>query len=203
VVKEKMRILSVGNVPILKYIPIVKPTSSRSRGFTLLELIVVLVIISLMMALVAPRLTGSLTKMNLKTAGQKISSSLRYARSQAVTNQIIHYAVFDFETNSVHIKAEKPLNYDAYSNAENESAYTDNSKEKDTGVVNYFLPEGVKFKKAIIANEQIDTGVFRIGFYPSGNSSGGNVFLTDEKERRFKLSVNSITGITNLTEPDD
>jgi type II secretion system protein H len=201
-VKEKMRILSVGNVPILKYIPIVKPTS-RSGGFTLLELIVVLVIIGLMMTLVAPRLIGSLTKMNLKTAGQKISSSLRYARSQAVTNQIIHYAVFDFEINSVHIKAEKPLNDDAHSSAENESAYTDNSKEKDTRVETYFLPEGVTFKKAIIANEQIETGVFRIEFYPSGNSSGGNVFITDEKERWYKLSVDSITGITKLTEPDE
>jgi type II secretion system protein H len=182
--------------------PVVKPTI-YSRGFTLLELIVVLLIIGLMMALVTPRLIGSLTKMNLKTTAQKISSSLRYARSQAVTNQIIHYAVFDFEKSRVHIKAEKPLNDHAYSKAELESAATDNSTDKDTRVESYFFPEGVTIKQAIIAKEEMDAGIFTIEFYPSGNSSGGVVVLTDEKERRFHINVDPVTGITSLTEPDE
>jgi general secretion pathway protein H len=198
-----MRILSVGKTAKIKYMHILKPTIGP-RGFTLLELIVVLLIIGLMMALVTPRLVGSLTKMNLKTSAQKISSSLRYARSQAVAQQIIHQAVFDFEKNSVSVKSEKPLNdKDAYSQAEIESSATDNRKAGDAGVETYFLPEGVKIKKAIIANEEIDSGSFSIEFYPAGNSSGGSVVLNDEKERRFQISVDFITGIINLTEPDE
>ena len=69
------------------------------RGFTLLELIVVLVIISLMTALVAPRLTGPMNNLDLKTAGQKIVASLRYARSQAASEKTTYVALFDFDDN--------------------------------------------------------------------------------------------------------
>ena len=40
-------------------------------GFTLLELLVVLVIISLMSALVAPKITGTMVNLKLKTASKK------------------------------------------------------------------------------------------------------------------------------------
>ncbi|MCU0614338.1 MAG: hypothetical protein MUD09_04555 [Desulfobacterales bacterium] len=52
-------------------------------------------------------------------------------------------------------------------------------------------------------NDEIDSGLFDIVFYPAGNSSGGSVVLIDEKERRFQISVDFITGIVNLTEPDE
>jgi general secretion pathway protein H len=69
------------------------------RGFTLLELIVVLVIISLMSALVVPKLAGPMSNLDLKTASQKISASLRYARSRAASEKTTYAAVFDFDKN--------------------------------------------------------------------------------------------------------
>jgi prepilin-type N-terminal cleavage/methylation domain-containing protein len=101
-----MRILSVGKISAIKYIHVFKPTIG-SGGFTLLELIVVLLIIGLMMALVTPRLIGSLTKMNLKTSAQKISSFLRYARSQAVSGQT-YIMPFLILKKTAYINAEKP-----------------------------------------------------------------------------------------------
>jgi general secretion pathway protein H len=198
-----MRILSVGKISAIKHIHVLKPTIG-SKGFTLLELIIVLLIIGLMMALVTPRLIGSLTKMNLKTSAQKISSSLRYARSQAISGQIIYHAIFDFEKNSLNIKAEKPQDdEDAYLKAEIESVETDNLKATEAREESYFLPEGVKIEKAMITPDEIDSGSFSIMFYPAGNSSGGSVVLIDEKERRFQINVDLITGIVDLTEPDE
>jgi general secretion pathway protein H len=198
-----MRILSVGKISAIKYIHVLKPTIG-SKGFTLLELIVVLLIIGLMMALVTPRLVGSLTKMNLKTSAQKISSSLRYARSQAVSCQIIYHVVFDFEKNGLNIKAEKSQDDEsAYLKAEIESAETDISKPKESREESYFLPEGIKIEKAMTTDDEVDSGLFSIVFYPAGNSSGGSVLLMDEKERRFQISVDFITGIVSLTEPDE
>ncbi len=70
-----------------------------TSGFTLLELIVVLVIIGLMSTLVVPKLMGPLSNLNLKTASQKISASLRYARSQAASEKVTYVALFDFDKN--------------------------------------------------------------------------------------------------------
>jgi len=198
-----MRTLSVGNLSAIQFMDVSKPTVG-SRGFTLFELIVVLLIIGIMMALVSPRLLGSLTKVNLKTSAQKISSSLRYARSQAVSEQTIYHAVFDFEKKGLFINAEKPQdNEDNYFKAEFESAETDDTEAAENRTKSYFLPEDVKFEKAMTTNDEIDSGLFDIVFYPAGNSSGGSVVLIDEKERRFQISVDFITGIVNLTEPDE
>jgi general secretion pathway protein H len=203
VVKERTPTLSAGKISAAKYIAHQKPVTG-SKGFTLIELIVVLVIISLMTALVTPRLIGSLTKMNLKTSAQKISSFLRYARSQAVSEQTVYHAVFDFENNSMYIKNEKPPDeQDTYFKAEIESAETDNSKSGRSGIQSYIFPEGVVIKKAIIANEEIDSGSFNIIFYPAGSSSGGIVVLMDEKERRYQINIDFITGIISLSEPDE
>jgi Cft2 family RNA processing exonuclease len=57
--------------------------------------------------------------------------------------------------------------------------------------------------KKLLPNEEIDSGSFTIEFYPSGSSSGGMVVLIDEKERQFQISVDFITGIVKLTEPDE
>ncbi len=198
-----MLILSAGKISAIKYIYVLKPTMG-SRGFTLLELIVVLLIIGLMTALVTPRLVGSLTKMNLKTSAQKISSSLRYARSQAVTGQVIFHAVLDFEKNGMFIKAEKTQDdEDLYLIDEIEATEADNTEGREYRTESYFLPDGVRIEKAMTTNDEIDSGLFNIVFYPAGNSSGGTVVLIDEKERRFQITVDFITGIVNLMEPDD
>lgn len=58
------------------------------QGFTLLELLITLVIATLLLSLVAPRLVAVIPSVQLKTETGKVVSWLKYARSRAVAEGI-------------------------------------------------------------------------------------------------------------------
>jgi prepilin-type N-terminal cleavage/methylation domain-containing protein len=62
-----------------------KSPVSRTGGFTLLELILVLVIISVLLGMAAPSLRGFFASRKAHDAAAGILSLIRYARSQAIT----------------------------------------------------------------------------------------------------------------------
>ncbi|MDM8525202.1 prepilin-type N-terminal cleavage/methylation domain-containing protein [Desulfococcaceae bacterium HSG8] len=155
--------------------------TSGDKGFSLLELLVVLVLMSLVSALVAPRLSGSLDSMNSKTTARKIAASLRYARSQAASQGITHIAVFDGVKKRLTITTSPEAPED----------------EADRAKI-YDLPGEIRMEGR--GADHIRTDPFQIAFYPSGSSSGGEIFITDEKERLYKITVDFITGTVRLIE---
>ncbi len=175
-----------------------------AAGMTLLELIVVLVIAGMVTALVLPRFSRSLYRLDLKTSAQKTSSVLRYARSQAVSEQITHYVVFDFEKNGCIVQTELPgTDDDFHSETETTELETaDGLRVEVITVQSYFLPETVKIEKAALNDKEIDSGVYAVEFYPAGNSSGGTIVLMDEKKRRMNITVDFITGMVDIADPD-
>ena len=59
------------------------PTSARSSGFTLIELIVVIALVAVLAAVVAPNLLGKATEANRKSAGiqlEKIANAVELYR---------------------------------------------------------------------------------------------------------------------------
>lgn len=63
----------------------VRPCASgRSPGFTLLEVLVVLVIIAMATALAAMAFSGGIDGMRLRSSSKEIAAQLRYTRTQAI-----------------------------------------------------------------------------------------------------------------------
>ena len=153
-------------------------------GFTLLELLVVVVIITLMSAFVAPRMLGSLTHMNLKTSAKNIAAALRYARSLAVSEQTAYLARFDMEGGRVLISPAEDTGQDA---AESE-------EEAATAVRVYSLPAGITLSKSEEAVDLFGQDALQIEFYADGNSSGGEVILSDERGKRYVVWADFISG---------
>jgi general secretion pathway protein H len=58
--------------------------SSAQRGFTLLEIILVMAIIALASVLAAAAMTGGFKGMQLKASAKELASNLRYTRTQAI-----------------------------------------------------------------------------------------------------------------------
>jgi general secretion pathway protein H len=180
----------------------------NARGFTLLELIVVLMIIGLMSTLVVPKLVGPLGDLNLKTASQKISASLRYARSQAASEKATYVALFDFDKNRLVIidpsispteKRDVPVNSKkAVDTALGEPP--EHEKDRPGGLKAYDLPDGVKLATGVSREDDVNSGLFRVFFFPSGGSSGGEITVANERGRRYRIRVDFITGTVQLSE---
>ena len=69
----------------------------KGRGFSLIELMVVLILISLSIALVTPSFSRLSRGIELKGAAKKVSAILRYCRSEAVNKGQTYQALYDPE----------------------------------------------------------------------------------------------------------
>jgi len=72
--------------------------SPRAEGFTLLELMMVIVISAVLLALVAPNMRDLILKNRLKGAAEEAQSMLQFARSEAVKRNADVYVKFDDAT---------------------------------------------------------------------------------------------------------
>jgi len=183
---------------VFREYPISNIQYSIPSGFSLLELIVVLVIIGMVSAFVGPKLVGSMTNMNLKTASKKVAASLRYARSQAVSEGSDYVARFDLEANRVSIVSAKRVSEGSEADG-GDGAGVDVEEKRGGGRLKvYELPDGVVLIMGISGDTETDSGIFEIIFLSDGGSSGGEVILVNERERAYMVAVDFITGAVRV-----
>lgn len=147
-----------------------------SHGFSLLELIVVLVIISLLTALATPSLTKTLQRMELKTASKKISAILRYCRSESVNKNQVTLASFDTEAHLVSILSAEP------------------GEEQSTPKRSYPIPQEVEIGQLEVGKTLMETSHPSFEFYPNGGSNGGSAVIRREQGGAFLIQVDFLTG---------
>jgi general secretion pathway protein H len=140
-----------------------------NNAFTLIELMVVLAIIGLLMAVVAPRLPGVLDSTRVKSAVREITANLKASRSNAVTSSTDEVLIFNVENKT-------------YGNDEN-------NKTLD-------LPDDVKMSLITAETEQLSDDEGGIRFYKDGSSTGGQVKL-EYKNNEYVVDVNWLTGKVN------
>jgi general secretion pathway protein H len=175
---------------------------NRISGFTLIELIIVLVLLSVATALVVPRLAGSLDRMNAESTARRISSALRFARSHAVTEKIPYMAIFDMDTNRLSVMA-----YPEPDETDSDEADPDDADSDDAEIGGpqgprvYILSDGVHLREGVpLDGEAVTTGAFVMGFFPGGGTTGGEVILNDDKDRIFSVALDRITGSVQIYE---
>jgi general secretion pathway protein H len=167
-------------------------TCGRSSGFSLLELLVVVLIIGLISALVMPRMAASLPGVQLQSTTRAVAASLRYARSKAVFESTPYIAIFDNTQKLLAVEpSKKPL--DA---AELDRFWVVLNTSKLQKV--YEFPDEIEF--AVFNN--IDAGegtdVFPIFFFPRGDSTGGKIVLKNLRRKQYTITVDPITGAVEI-----
>jgi type II secretion system protein H len=152
----------------------------KDRGFSFIELIVVLVLISLSVALVAPSLSRFSKAVELKAAAKKIVAILRYYRSEAVNQGKVYQVLFDSDLREVKVQ---PM-----------ESVEEEKKEEKAPRKTYVLPTGVQIKEVKVESPQYPTDFPTIEFYPNGGSNGGAILLDTREDKGFKIKVHFLTG---------
>jgi len=152
--KARMRISRTGisskKVPSSKFqvprLPLPNPPPSRARagvgGFTLLELIVVMFIISLVMALILPSFSG-FGENKLKSESREMASILRYMNDSAASRKETFLMKFDLDEGTVYWKGpdgEKTKKFDDITGVTTQSR----GRVSNGEVIVFFEPLGIQ-----------------------------------------------------------
>lgn len=73
---------------------------AAARGFSLMELVLVILIVAIISAVVVPRFGGSITRHRADTVAQRIAVDLELARRRASTTSAAQRVIFDVEDDS-------------------------------------------------------------------------------------------------------
>lgn len=168
-------------------------TSSR-RGFTLVELMVVVVIVGLVVGIAATRMDFMVPKYRLRGAAREVAGLMKQARSRAAGSGKDVYVEFDLPKGLYWILV-------AFPKSEEGLGQADPRALEYQPVYQQALPDGVKFVDVIQgAQEKTDTGRSRMRVTPFGSSAHLIVNLKNEDGREISVKMNGFTGSVTFFE---
>lgn len=148
-----------------------RPSSRiRRAGMTLLELLVVLVIASLMLALVAPNIGSVLPGSELKSFARQTAALLRELRSEAISQSRHRRLTLDAETRQY------------------QAGETVLARWPDGIEVQLEPGEPPELLKTPFADERA------LVFFPDGSSNGGALSLSRESAGHYQIRVEALNG---------
>lgn len=139
---------------------------ARAGGVTLLEMLLVLMLIGLVTALVAPRIGTGPSGAELRSSARQLAAGLRLARNIAVTERRPVMLEVDIEHGAFRLDHEPQSRR---------------------------LPDGVKLSLYTASEDVVSEKVGSIRFFPDGGSNGGRITVA-AGERSYRVGVDWLTG---------
>ncbi|HEV2679208.1 MAG TPA: GspH/FimT family pseudopilin [Rhodanobacter sp.] len=139
--------------------------ASRARGFTLLEMLAVILLIGIAAAAVSISVTQGLASARVRAASSELAGAMRATRAQAIVRG-------------------QEQNFDVDTQANSYSGV----KQHDVR-----LPKGMRVSITSAKEDQPNGHTGRIRFFPDGSSTGGRITLQGGK-REWHVNVSWLTG---------
>lgn len=141
-----------------------------SQGFSLIELLIVLVLIGLGLSLIGPRIGQSLDASRLKASVHAISAAARQARRLATGEQREVTLTIDVDRRTYHV---------------------DDHRHKQ------ITPSSAKISMTAARSERTSDDVAAIRFFADGSATGGEVRLSAGRQS-YAIEIDWLTGLARI-----
>jgi len=148
-----------------------RPFAFRAKGFTLIELMAVIVLLALAMTAVTFSFSKSLQSAKIRGASRDLVAALRYTRGQAIVKGKQEVLLLNLDDNS----------YSA------------------PGKSSVKLPKGMGLRLTTAETELTGGNSGGIRFFPDGSSTGGHISVF-QGQREWRVNVAWLTGDIALDE---
>lgn len=144
---------------------------NRPRGFTLIEMMAVLMLMALIAGAVAFSLGSNLKGVKTRAAVRDLTAAMRYTRGQAIVKHEQRALEIDVDARSYQAPGRPVIQ----------------------------MPEGLEMKLLTAAKEQTGGSKGLIRFFPDGSSSGGRVTLK-RGDHEWRVEIAWLTGEVRMEE---
>jgi prepilin-type N-terminal cleavage/methylation domain-containing protein len=149
-----------------KGITVISQAGSDNRGFSLLELLLVLLVLGLSSLIVLPAIDRGLREREVRRSALGLAAVARELRSRALDEGIPQRLILRISDNSYLVARDREVR----------------------------LPANVKFSE-IEGGETLDSGVRQFIFFPNGSSLGGEIGLTGgQNAPSYSIRLEPLTG---------
>ena len=150
----------------------VRAATPRPSGFTLLEVLVVLMLGAVIYAVVLSTSFGKASAADLKAAARTLASGLRTVQTSAMTTRRDALLTLDVESREFVLSGDPQARK---------------------------LPDGIELKLYTALTEVSSERRGSIRFYPDGSSTGGRITVASG-ERKYLVDVDWLTGRVSIGE---
>ncbi len=192
-----------------------------SKGFTLIEVMIVLALIAILSSIAMPSLRGFAASTRLKSTAHAIRDMLNFARDMAITERAAHLVVFDLTANRYWLASNETFNLadpstpSAASPPSLQPAQQPTAGQGTTALQRTFplranailgIPQkpghNVSLARMITNHNfqtiEIDTGVDYVYFSPTGSSEDTVLYIQDQRGKAMSITVENSMGRVRL-----
>jgi general secretion pathway protein H len=138
----------------------------RQGGFTIIELLVVMVIMAMAYTLAGPMVSSGVSGTELKASARQLAAGLRKARSDAISRRREAVLTVDVEAHQFRLSDDPRV---------------------------YQLPKNVAVKLFTAQSELVNGTTGSVRFFPDGGSTGGRITVS-ARDRNYDVDINWLTG---------
>jgi general secretion pathway protein H len=161
--------------PVAKAITVILRAGKNSRGFSLLELILVLMVLGLSGLIVLPNIERGLRDQDLRRSAVALAAAARHLRSQARDKGMPQRLVLNVQENSYRVAPNGEVHF----------------------------PSSVKIA-SVIGGELLENGSRQFSFFPNGSTFGGRIELSSgANSPPYSVRFHPLTGSIDVMRGDD